>query len=113
MIKHQNFCYKFSKNVAASHKPGKVLVVLFFAAFYDINEVGREDERDAFSFHSKFALEVAEDVAEVDVKHLQQTAIWSQGNMIKVKVRYLTQRCSTMNTCSGALYISEVAADWH
>jgi len=50
----------------------KVVVVLFLATLYDVDEVGRQHKRDTFSFNTEFTLEMAENVTKVNVEHLQQ-----------------------------------------
>jgi len=70
---HTKSTVESSLETELSLKPCKVFVILLSATFYDVNEVGCQNKRDAFSFHSEFALEVAENVPKVDVKHLQNT----------------------------------------
>lgn len=52
-------------------KPVKLLRVSRLALLYDVDEVVREDERDAFPLNAKLGFEVAQDVAKVDVKELE------------------------------------------
>lgn len=54
-------------------KPVKLLRVSRLALLYDVDEVVREDERDAFPLNAKLGFEVAQDVAKVDVKELTGT----------------------------------------
>lgn len=53
-------------------KPPKFLCLSRLALLYDMDEVMREDERDALPLDAKLGLEVTQDVAKVDVKKLDE-----------------------------------------
>ena len=87
-----------------SWKPGEIFVVLLLASSNDVHKVRSEDKWDSFSPYAILALEVTEDVSEVNVEELHknhfchQPRIFIRSILFVLKVHQHT-RISLLSTC--------------